>query len=58
MKKPHDQCSCPLTNKCNNLVHNNIKLMQKLSHAHAHKCLQNTSVETLSCLILILNEKE
>ena len=32
--------------------------MQKLKHAHAHKCLQNTSVQTLSCLILILNEKE
>ena len=32
--------------------------MQKLKHAHAHKCLQNTSVQTLSYLILILNEKE
>ena len=40
------------------VVHINIKFMQKLKHAHAHKCLQNTSVQTLSYLILILNKKE
>ena len=45
------------TNKSDKLVHINIKFMQKLKPAHAHKCLQNTSVQTLSYLI-ILNEKE
>ena len=39
-------------------MHIDIKFMQKLSHAHTHKCLQNTSVQTLSCSILILNEEE
>ena len=62
MQKLHAHCSMLMltkfTNKCNNLVHINIKFMQKLKHAHAHKCLQNTSVQTLSYLILILNKKE
>ena len=59
MQKLHAHCSMlMLTNKCNDLIHFNIKFMQKLSRPHAHKCLQNTSVQTLSCLILILNEKE
>ena len=60
MQKLHAHCSMLMlikfTNKFNNLVHINKKFMQKLKHAH--KCSQNTSVRTLSYLILILNKKE
>ena len=56
MQKLHAHCSMLMltkfTNKCNNFrVHINIKFMQKLKHAHAHTCLQNTSVQTRSYLI-------
>ena len=51
MQKLHAHCSMLMltkfTNKYNNLVHINIKFMLKLQHAHAFKCLLNTSVQTL-----------